>query len=80
VTVGDSIEAFLRLYSTLLFIIPFACPFSPPDAEAEPLGSCDRGRRDLVPIEGSSSSSDSGLRRCVVSSIDLWEDMDVFLL
>lgn len=79
VTVGDSNEAFFRLYSTLLFIFPFACPFSPPVEEAELLGSCDRGRRDLVPIEGS-SSSESGGRRCAVSSWDLWEEMEEFLL
>ena len=55
VTAGESREAFLRRYSTLEFILPFAFawPFCPLVEEAEPLssGSFDFARRDLVPIE-----------------------------
>lgn len=73
VTAFESRGAFLRRYSTLLFMLPFVWPFSPP-LEVEPFGSNRAfGRRDLGGIELSSASSElsekySGARRCLESS------------
>ena len=82
VTAGDSREAFFRRYSTLLFMLPFEWPFCPPVVEAEPFGSLDRVRRDLVPIEFSEScsSSESEVSRCWVSSRAFPEVADEDLL
>lgn len=50
---GESIEALFRRNSTFVFILPFAWPFS---VIEEPSGSLEAARRDLIPIEVSSSS------------------------